>query len=106
MDFYGHTALAQYYVDNIDYDYIAGIQHDNSKNELLIYPNPADNLLHVSGTSDYSTLEIINFMGQLIMSENIVDSQMEIDIANLSSGVYFVRLRGNKGIIATKFIKK
>jgi len=106
MDFYGHSSTAQYYVDNIDYDYIAGIQQNNSKNELLIYPNPADNLLHVTGTSDYNSLEIINFMGQLIMSEKIVDNQVDINIANLSSGVYFVRLRGDKGIIAGKFIKK
>jgi hypothetical protein len=106
MDFYGHATVAQYYVDNIDYDYIAGIQQNSAKNKLLIYPNPASNLLHIVGTADYDNVEIINFMGQVIMTENNIDNQIDVNISNLSSGVYFVRLRGDKGIISGKFIKK
>jgi hypothetical protein len=106
MDFYGHADVSQYYVDNIDYDYIAGIQQNNAENELLIYPNPASNLLHIVGTADYDNVEIINLMGQVIITKNIIDNQLDVNISNFSSGVYFVRLRGDKGIISGKFIKK
>ena len=106
IDFYGNGEDNQYYVDNIDYDYMTGIQQNYAKDKLFIYPNPASNLLHIVGTADYENVEIIDFLGQIVYTDNIVDNYTDVNISNLSSGIYFVCLKGSKGTISGKFIKK
>jgi len=106
IDFYGNGEANQYYVDNIDYDYMTGIQQNYAKDKLFIYPNPASNLLHIVGTADYENVEIIDFLGQIVYTDNIVDNYTDVNISNLSSGIYFDCLKGSKGTISGKFIKK
>jgi len=81
-----------------------------SVNELetsfTILPNPANDKIKVSSTTPYHTLEIVNFLGQTVitLSENTTNS--EIDISNLSNGLYFVRISTNNGTVVNKFIKQ
>ena len=63
-----------------------------------IYPNPATTNITVKGEG---SMEIVNTLGQVVVSEQ-VNGQANINVANLESGLYFVRMND----ATQKFIKK
>lgn len=73
--------------------------------EVNIYPNPTSDVLHVAADG-YSTVSITNMLGQVISTKKISDTQFTLNVADLTSGVYFVRLQGERGTTSKKFIKK
>lgn len=70
-----------------------------NRNDLLIYPNPANELLNLKGFES-NKITIVNSFGQIIKSFKIENNQ--IDISDLKSGVYFIKT----GNVYSKFIKK
>jgi hypothetical protein len=73
--------------------------------EVKIYPNPTTDVLHVAAEG-YSTVSITNLLGQVISTEKISDTQFTLNVADLTSGVYFIKLQGERGTTSKKFIKK
>lgn len=78
----------------------------------VIYPNPTTDILNVSFDSnrlDYPTsYSIINILGQTIQTKKIdVKQQLQINVANLAQGMYFLQLVKNGSSRQTiPFIKK
>ena len=68
-----------------------------------IYPNPADNQLFVDTHHDIKEIEIFNNLGQEVITTNLSQS---IDISNLNTGIYFIKLLFNSGKTSiAKFVK-
>jgi hypothetical protein len=85
---------------------ITGIQNiDNNISDILLYPNPVIDILSVTLT-DKAKIEILSIEGQLIKTINIAEKQAIIDVAELSSGIYIIRVKTDKGIAVKKFIKE
>ncbi|MFC5047811.1 choice-of-anchor B family protein [Aquimarina hainanensis] len=72
---------------------------------LFIYPNPATgNILNVvTGSDEDFTFEIRNVIGQKIKSGALKNS---IDISNLRTGNYFLKLETKDQVVTKRFIKK
>lgn len=85
---------------------VRSISTDNFK----IYPNPAkDNLiieLQKSKNLQNTSVSIYNTQGQLVKQLTICLSKTEIDIHNLSIGVYMVKVINNKETLQGKFVKE
>lgn len=64
-----------------------------------IYPNPARSTISISRSNINipSDLSLFNALGQLMISEKNVGQQTELNLENLESGIYFVRIE-NEGI--------
>jgi photosystem II stability/assembly factor-like uncharacterized protein len=89
--------------------YPAGINNMNNESTFLrVYPNPATEkiIIETSQISDQGTISIMNGQGQEILTRKIDSFTNEIQINNLSSGVYFVKLISDRGISIAKFVKK
>lgn len=79
----------------------------NYGKDVLIYPNPVNDLLHIKGTSGRLELQITDLLGRLIQKYNITDSNIVLDVKSLEAGVYFVKLISiNKDVITAKFVKE
>lgn len=103
FNYYGMYG-AEMWIDNISIDEShVGIEEE-TMNTVSIYPNPATTVLNVEAEG-YNTLEIVNLLGQTVYTANATGS-MQINVSNLNSGVYFVRLNGANGTTTQKFIKK
>jgi hypothetical protein len=77
-----------------------------SSQNVVVYPNPAKNTLHLQNLSaEITSVEIYSNIGQKVMSQF---SQFEnIDITSLADGIYQVRiLKGNAAIGQVKFVKQ
>lgn len=59
------------------------------KNEISIYPNPSNGILHIESQGNASTFSISNMLGQTVMTGNI-DSNQTIDVSRLDDGMYFI----------------
>ena len=73
----------------------AGIEPEASLN-FNLYPNPVSDVLNIEYASNGPVqLKIFNAMGELVYEKNNTTiSRLNIDISNLSSGIYTVSLRG------------
>ncbi|MDD2387883.1 MAG: T9SS type A sorting domain-containing protein [Bacteroidales bacterium] len=72
-----------------------------------IYPNPANSQLfiNIENTSEFS-YQIININGQLMQSGISIDNGTGIDISEMSSGVYFIKIKTSNESFINQFIKE
>ena len=68
---------------------------EESQNGLVIYPNPAYDVLNINGIGE-GNYSIFNILGEVIYSHVINQDKTTIDISSLQSGKYFVQVE-NKG---------
>lgn len=95
-----------YAVTTNNYDTtIASLSNQNIEplNDILIYPNPVNDYLSISSDFEIYKLEIYNLLGQVILVT--LNPNASIDLTNLKSGNYILKLNTNKGIINRTFIK-
>lgn len=72
-----------------------------------IFPNPANNSFTVkivNAVNKKYTLELYNTLGQKLLSEQILDKVMQINIENFSSGIYICNIIEEPS--ANKLVKK
>jgi len=74
---------------------------------LNIYPHPVTNICTVTmeKTVPNSELSIYNLRGQLVNTVNISTKQTQLDLTDLPSGIYFLRLKTEHGDKTTKLLK-
>jgi uncharacterized repeat protein (TIGR01451 family) len=73
---------------------------------FTLYPNPAKDVLNIQTKQDVAinSVEIYNQLGQILMATtNAINS---VDVANLASGTYFVKVNTEKGSANAKFVKE
>jgi hypothetical protein len=77
-------------------------------NYFRLYPNPVQDVLNidVKETIAISSVNIYNTLGQLVVVVPNVQNTKTIDVSNLPSGNYFIKINTNKGTSNTKFIKQ
>lgn len=78
------------------------VQNYEFQKELLIYPNPVDCCLHINSENMFF-YEIMNVNTQIVMQGNF---QKQINVENLRSGVYFLKLNYNNQITIKKIVKQ
>ncbi|AGC75521.1 putative secreted protein (Por secretion system target) [Nonlabens dokdonensis] len=103
-DVAGNTRIVNNTIDRGAYEFgaTAGIEESN-KLEFVLYPNPASNVLHVSGDLDFAKAEIYNLQGQQVA----ISKEPTIQVADLRAGMYLIKVTDEDGAIATQqFIKK
>lgn len=78
---------------------------DKVKNQFLLYPNPATNVLNVKGDFDSNeSITIFNMLGQTVLRKAVTNNDESIDISSLASGIYNVYFNNAK--VSYKFVKK
>ncbi|MBP7810245.1 MAG: T9SS type A sorting domain-containing protein [Bacteroidia bacterium] len=86
-----------------------GVEENVLNDQLLIYPNPANSVLNIKSENSLgkSVILITDVLGKTIIETKNNDLyQTSINIELLSSGVYLLQLKSEKGIIVKKFVKE
>ena len=117
-----HTANGQQFIVSVPF-VVTGVtfdpnKHIISKNNIVtlgtesfewsatvsVYPNPTNDVLHVMMPSSLqlNKIEIYNTLGQLEGEKSTAD----FSIADLASGVHWLKISTSEGIIYKNFIKK
>lgn len=84
-----------------------GVEKKNSDNEVVIYPNPVSNVLHIKNPNGkvFQYLKITNILGKTVFSDANSEGRNAIDVSNLSSGIYILSVQSADGIQNFKFQK-
>ena len=97
---------------NQDANFTANLTPDNSVQSATLYPNPTNNIVTVHynaiSTSELK-VEVISVTGQIMITTTpAVNTQdVQLDVSNLASGLYFVRTITNNGnVITNKLVKE
>lgn len=93
---------------NVQIDISNGINELNSDN-ISVYPNPTNDLLNLNFNKSITVQQItlMDLHGKTVYSNNTVTStSMQIDISNLSQGLYMLNVRTNNGVNIHKIIKQ
>ena len=91
-----------------NFELIDAIEDITLAQSLNLMPNPADNYIELSINSNVEVKEavVFNAFGQMIQTVQLNNNHARIDLSNVASGMYFVRVN-SKGVSATKkFIRK
>jgi hypothetical protein len=81
--------------------------NENTGISFSIVPNPAKDKIIISAENNFNTVEVINFLGQTVISQsNDNNTTVELNVSNLTNGVYFVRITSEKGTNVKKFVKQ
>ncbi|MGC6432191.1 MAG: Ig-like domain-containing protein [Jejuia sp.] len=77
---------------------------DNTVNNIKVYPNPVkEGIIHISNLSKELDYQIINVQGKTLKSGRISKSKT-IDVSELNTGLYFIRMNDETGSTTKKFI--
>jgi hypothetical protein len=77
-------------------------------NRLKIFPSPANSKINVAleSSSTICQLFLLNMSGQTLIISKITGPSATIDISTLPSGVYLVKVIGDKDVHVGKFVKQ
>ena len=84
------------------------IDNIKTKPALNLYPNPAYTYINVQVTNAKAQgmISIYNSTGSLVKLVEIEESEREVDISELPSGLYLISVDTKKEIITKQFIKR
>lgn len=90
---------------NIATNSLSGINELTGDNyKIKIYPNPVKDQLRID-FEEGSTFEILNLMGQIVYTGNLIKST-NVETTSLSSGVYMIKFKTGKTFEYRKIIKE
>ncbi len=92
-------------------DITVGLDELNENVQVQILPNPADDyfdLLMVSSTSENLEIELLDLRGVILERENLRLNQngmtRKFDVSEFASGIYFLKIQGEEGVLTKKII--
>jgi hypothetical protein len=86
---------------------IKGESIEEYSNNIEIYPNPANDYIKLSAVGyQLSAVKIYNYLGILVDEIEANSDELEINVSNYNSGVYFVEIMTDKENSIIRIIKK
>jgi len=82
-----------------------GINENDKIIDFTIYPNPTSSTITIETPTNGLVL-VLNPNGQQILQHKGTEPTVTIDVSRLKSGIYIVKVIGDKGVQVGKFIKK
>ncbi len=64
--------------------------HGLDNTGFRFYPNPTQNILHISAAEPVNKIQIANISGQVVLDKTINNTTSQIDISRLPAGVYML----------------
>lgn len=76
---------------------INGISQQSLFSSLKAYPNPAQEMLYLTGMPAAATYKLYNSVGALVQSGELPAGNAQIHVGNLAQGAYILQLQDNSG---------
>ena len=79
----------------------------NGTHAINIYPNPTKDHLHIDGNGiSMYEISVSDVQGRLSSKYSAEGNRYTVPMSNLQTGIYFVTIKTDKGIITQKIIKE
>jgi hypothetical protein len=67
-----------------------------------LYPNPATDVVNIETNFEIKSIKVVNYVGQVVFNQNVNQNDFQINTSNYGSGMYFVQIENNEGVVITK----
>lgn len=81
---------------------------EENQNTLKIYPNPIANSLNIEMKPEYKKIDICDIKGLTVYSRDLNQSNIQtlkVELSNLNSGIYLLKIKSKENIFTKKLIK-
>jgi hypothetical protein len=80
-----------------------GINEVNLNNQIVVYPNPASNILTIKSTFDLTgmQLQLLDITGKVIAQYH---NQTEIDLSAIANGMYLLHIQTPNGNLVKQVV--
>ncbi|WP_417368945.1 T9SS type A sorting domain-containing protein [Flavobacterium beibuense] len=76
-------------------------------NQLSIYPNPATDVINVANAQNINDINIVDLNGRIVKSAKFNGaSEAQVNISDLSAGMYLMNVSSDQGTTTKKIVKK
>jgi hypothetical protein len=93
------------YID-VTLDVITAVNNLNTKDAVMVYPNPTASMVFVKANSLIKEVKVSNYLGQMIDSYSFMNDEVSVDVSNYENGVYFIEVTTIVGKHTVKVVKK
>ncbi|NHN26094.1 T9SS type A sorting domain-containing protein [Flavobacterium jejuense] len=73
---------------------------------VSVYPNPSKGLFTINTNSTIESIEIYDVQGRIVQTKKSNEKSTFVDISSFSNGIYFMKIKSEKGENIEKIIKK
>jgi hypothetical protein len=89
----------------INFSSAAGIEKIGNNEQVLVYPNPANNSFQISviGNSKQATICMYDINGKMVLSQ-VINRKTSIDTSNLKDGVYNISITSSEGVVNRRLV--
>ncbi len=87
-------------------DVSVGVNEFGEKEYIMVYPNPAKDVLSVSSNGDLQHVRLMNSVGQVVFDELLNTAKTQINVSNFEAGIYIIQIETNVGSTTHKIIIK
>lgn len=94
-----------FFVDNVAFDTnLSNVEVEN--NAFTAYPNPVKDNLNIRYNENITDVTVYNLLGQQMFVKNINATEGQVDMSNLATGTYLVRVNSADKTQTIKVIKE
>ncbi|WP_108803473.1 glycoside hydrolase family 9 protein [Aquimarina sp. Aq107] len=81
---------------------------EETSEAFKVYPNPTNKILNIKTpfSNGSSSIELYSIQGKKVFSKELNSEQSNLDISNLSAGLYLIKINNNTNSYTTKIIKQ
>jgi hypothetical protein len=84
-------------------DFTASI--DELANDWNVYPNPTNSILNIEANGLNGKIYLTDINGKVVIEQTDLNNQMQINLSELSTGMYYLVINQN-GVLSTKHVIK
>ena len=100
---YNCTNMYNISLDSIQVSYSTNVsQAQREHSNVSVYPNPASEEILVSGSFENAQLQLFTADGRQVYQSEGDTKQAQINASGFKSGIYFLKIKSQKGIITRK----
>jgi hypothetical protein len=78
---------------------IVSVRSNCNANVISLYPNPAKNMVTVTGLNGTNNLRLVDNLGQLVRTIKTINSSETINVSGLPAGIYMLQVVQNDKLI-------
>ena len=80
---------------------------DNLPNSgISLMPNPVNDVLQIKGNKQIQTVVILDNVGRTLKEYSVNNTDYKIDMSELKTGIYFIKIKTDNSVYLDKVIKQ
>lgn len=75
-------------------------------NSIKMYPNPANEFVSVKASGFIKSVEFYDVQGRILQTNLVNERETKLDLSKYASGIYYLKIKTDKGYKIEKLVKK